>query len=88
MSVQSCQTLCDPSDCSPPGSSRQQSSRQQYWSGLPFPPPGDLPGPGIEPLSPEIPALAGRFFAAASPGKLHKGHSVVLHVTAEVASPS
>ena len=29
-------------------------SRQKYWSGLPFPPPGDLPGPGIEPASSEL----------------------------------
>ena len=28
--------------------------RQEYWSGLPFPPPGDLPNPGIEPISPEL----------------------------------
>ena len=41
-------------------------SRQEYWSGLPCPPPGDLPDSGIEPLSP---ALTGRFFTAASPGK-------------------
>ena len=34
-------------------------SRQEFWSGLPFPPPGDLPDPGIEPTFPE---LAGRFF--------------------------
>ena len=34
-------------------------SRQEYWSGLPFPPPGDLPDPGIEPASS---ALAGVFF--------------------------
>ena len=34
-------------------------SRQEYWSGLPFPSPGDLPNPGIEPM---VPALAGRFF--------------------------
>ena len=34
-------------------------SWQEYWSGLPFPPPGDLPGLGIEPAAP---ALAGRFF--------------------------
>jgi len=34
-------------------------SRQEYWSGLPFPSPGDLPNPGIEPMSP---ALAGGFF--------------------------
>ena len=37
-------------------------SRQEYWSGLPFPIPGDLPDPGIEPTSPVSPALAGGFF--------------------------
>ena len=36
-------------------------SRQEYWSGLPFPPPGDLPNPGIKPMSPASPASAGRF---------------------------
>ena len=36
-------------------------SRQEYWSGLPFPPPGDLPNPGSELMSP---ALAGGFFAS------------------------
>ena len=34
-------------------------SRQGYWSGLPFLPPGDLPTPGIEPMSPASPTLAG-----------------------------
>ena len=37
-------------------------SRQEYWSGLPCPPPGDLPNPGIEPMSLTSPALAGEFF--------------------------
>ena len=37
-------------------------SKQEYWSGLPCPPPGDLPNPGIEPTSLMFPALAGRFF--------------------------
>ena len=37
-------------------------SKQEYWSGLPFPPPEDLSDPGIEPVSPAAPALAGRFF--------------------------
>ena len=37
-------------------------SRQEYWSGLAFPTPGDLPDPGIEPASLVSPALAGRFF--------------------------
>ena len=36
-------------------------SRQEYWSGLPCPPPGDLPNSGIEPTSPKSPAVAGRF---------------------------
>ena len=40
-------------------------SRQEYWSGLPFPSPWDLPNPGIEPASLASPALAGRFFTAA-----------------------
>ena len=37
-------------------------SRQEYWSGLPFPSPGDLPNPGIEAASHKSPALAGGFF--------------------------
>ena len=46
--------------------------RQEHWGGLPFPPPGDLPDPGIEPRSPEPLALAGGFFATESPGKPHQ----------------
>ena len=40
--------------------------RQEYWIGLPFPSPGDLPDPGIEPMSP---ASAGGLFTTESPGK-------------------
>ena len=43
--------------------------RQEYWSGLSFPPPGDLPNSGIESASPESPALAGGFFTTAPAGK-------------------
>ena len=43
--------------------------RQEYWSGLPFPPPGDLPERGMEPMSLESPVLVGRFFTTAPPGK-------------------
>ena len=39
-----------------------ESSRQECWSGLPIPSPGDHPDPGIKPASPGSPALAGRFF--------------------------
>ena len=38
-------------------------SKQEYWSGLPFPTPGNLPNPGIKPTSPASPALAGVFFS-------------------------
>ena len=67
--AQSCLTFCNPMDWSPPGSSVHGFSRQEYWTGLPFPSPGDLPNPGIKPASP---ALAGRSFATRLPGKLQK----------------
>ena len=47
-------------------------SQQEYWSGLPFIPPGNLSDPGIEPASP---AFAGRFFTAELPGKLKSLHT-------------
>ena len=59
-SLQLCLTLCDPMDCSPPGS---------YWSSLPFPSPGYLPNPGIEPASLASPALADRFSTTKLSGK-------------------
>ena len=46
-------------------------SKQEHWSRLPFPTPGDLPDPEIEPSSLVSPALAGWFFTTAPPGKLH-----------------
>jgi len=49
-----------------------QFSRQEYWSGLPFPPPGDLPNPGIKPVSPTSPALAGEFFTTSSTWEARK----------------
>jgi len=45
-------------------------SRHEYWSGLPFPSPEDLPNPEKEPMSLVSPALAGRFFTTKPPGKL------------------
>ena len=44
-------------------------SRQEHWSGLPFPTPGHLPDPGVEPVSLASPALAGRFFTTKPPRK-------------------
>ena len=79
--AQSCPALCDPMDCSPPGPSVHEFSRQEYWSGLPFPSPRDLPDPGIEPGSP---TLAGGFFTTVPPdqgshlGSLHWDLSILV----------
>ena len=54
--VASSLTLCDPTNWSPPGASVHGLSRQEYWSGLPFPYPEDLPDPGTEPGSPALQA--------------------------------
>ena len=65
--AQLCLTLIDLMDCSLPGSSVHGFSRQEYWSGLPFPFPGDLPDPGIEAGSP---ALYTDALSSEPPGKL------------------
>ena len=56
-------------------------SRTEYWSGLPFPPPGDLPDPGIKLVSP---ALAGRFFTTEPPGKPGELSVVVVQSLSQV----
>ena len=50
--TKSCPTLCNLVDCSAPGSSVHGILQARIWSGLPFSPPGDLPDPGIKPMSP------------------------------------
>ena len=75
---QSYLTLCKPMDFYPPGSSvhgihqaplSMGFSRQEYWNGMPFLPPGELPNPGIEPASLMSPALAGGSLPLAPTGK-------------------
>ena len=62
-SLQWCLTLCDPMDhIASQAPLSVGLSRQEYWSGFPCPPQGDLPNPGTEPASLMSPALAGRFF--------------------------
>ena len=56
-------TLHDPMDCAFQAPLSMGFPRQEYWIGLPFPSPRNLPDPGIEPMSP---ALVGRFFTAKS----------------------
>ena len=67
-SLQSYLTLCNPMDYSPDLQAPLPMgfSRQEYWSGLSCPPPGDLPNPGIEPSSLTSPELAGRFFTTSA----------------------
>ena len=65
--LQSCSTLCDPMDCQAP--LFMGLSRQEYWSGLPCPPPEDLPDPGIKPASLMSPALADGFFTTSATGR-------------------
>ena len=62
MRAQSCLTLCDPWTVAHQAPPSIGFSRQEYWSGLPFPSPGDLPHPGTEPNFLASPTLAGGFF--------------------------
>ena len=66
--TQSWPTLFKPMNCSLPGSSVHVFSRQEYWTGLPFASPGDLPDPGIRPRSP---ALQADSLLSEPPGKPH-----------------
>ena len=66
--TQLCPILCDAMDISQTPLS-MGFSKQEYWSGLPFPTPGDLPNPGIKPASLASPALAGRFSTTVPAGK-------------------
>ena len=52
--------------------------KQEYWSGLPCPPPGDLPDPGMEHTSLRSPALAGRFFTISATREAQHPRRVVL----------
>ena len=64
--AQSWLTLCDPMAVALWAPLSMGFSRQEYWTGLPFPSPGDLPNPRTQPMSP---ALAGRLFTTKPPRK-------------------
>ena len=61
-----CPTLCDPWTVALQASLSMGFSRQEYWSGLPCTPPGDIPDPGIELTSLRSPALAGGLFTTST----------------------
>ena len=64
--AKSCLNLCSPMDNNPLGSSVLGNFQARYWSGLPFPSPGDLPNPGIESMSCTF--CIGRFFTLSHQG--------------------
>ena len=51
-------------------------SGQEHWSGLPCPPPGDLPNPGTKLTSPVSPTLTGRFFTTSATSEAHSPYSL------------
>ena len=59
-------TLGNPMNCARQGRLSMVFSRQEYWSGLPCPPPGDLPDPGTEPTPLMSPEMAGGFFTTST----------------------
>ena len=65
-SFHSCPTLCDPMDCSPPGSSVHGILQTRILEWVAMASPGDLPDPGMEPTSPLSPALASVFFTTSA----------------------
>ena len=71
-SLQSRPTLSDPWTVARQAPLSVGFSRREYWSGLPFPPPGDLPHAGMETASLVSPALAGGFFTNCAPYEAHK----------------
>ena len=72
------QILCDPIDCSPPGSFVHGILQAKIWSGLPCPPSGDLADPGIEYLSLMYPALTGMFFTTSTIWEVHT-HCIMMY---------
>ena len=73
--AQSCLTLCNPMNCSLPGSSVHGILKARILEWLPFSPPGDLPNPEIEPLSPVSSALQADSLPTEPPGKPFNGYT-------------
>ena len=80
-SLQLCPTLCDLMDGALQALLSMGFSRQEYWSGLPFPSPGDLPNPGNQPMSLMSPALAGGFFTTSTTWEAPSTYAIFLFPT-------
>ena len=75
--LQSCLILHNPMDLAYQAPLSTGFSRQEYWSELPFPPPGDLPDPGIELMSLRSLALAGKLFTTSATWEAHNRNTEV-----------
>ena len=71
--LQSCLTLCDPIDCSTPGSSVHEILQARILEWVAMPPPGDLPNPRIESTSLMSPASVGGFLTSSATWEAHSG---------------
>ena len=69
--AQACPTLCNPMNIAYQAPLSMGFPRQEHWNGLPFPSPGDLPDPGIKPVPPASPELAGGFFTTWATWEAH-----------------
>ena len=78
--AQSCLTPCNPMDYSLPAPLSMGFSRLEYWSGLPCPPPGELPNPGIKPVTLKSSALAGRFFTTSTSWEAPQKYALRLQI--------
>ena len=72
--------LCNPMDYSLPAPLSMGFSRLEYWSGLPCPPPGDLPNPGIKLVTLKSSALAGRFFITSATWEAPQKYALHLQI--------
>ena len=80
-----CLTVCDPMDCIHQAPLSMEFFRHEYWSGLPFPSPGDLSDPGIKPESPSLQAYS---LLSEPPGESQKFVLCYLSILCPQNSPS
>ena len=86
--LQSCPALCNPMNCSPQAPLSMGFSRQEYWSGLPCPLPGDLLHPRIEPKSHVAPALWADSLPLVPPGKPQSNYTPIEINTEKAMAPT
>ena len=82
--AESCPALCDPMDCMCQAPLCMGFFRQEYWTGLPFPSPGDLPTPGIKSMSPVSPAWQGNSLPLRQLGSTYYTASIYKYIKIQI----